>query len=158
MFTFVEGFHVKTLQTSILSPPIIGLHSSIISYLSFGKGVNVVVKVGVNFVEESCIPEVKQYIREVVSKVAEKLKKRGYEVQPIDLNVVEGAVVLQNREACAATNPDVKPVKQIYNCLCWERFSENAKIFSVAHELVHAYGIKDENIANEIALEVVRET
>ena len=113
---------------------------------------------GVNFVDGNCIPEVKQYIREVAPKVVEKLKKRGYEVHPVDLNVVEGAVILQNREACAATNPDTNPVKQIYNCSCWNRFSENAKIFSVAHELVHAFGIRDENLANEIALEVVRET
>lgn len=112
----------------------------------------------VKFVDSNCIPEIKRYIREISPKVAEKLKKRGYEIHPIELNVVEGFVVLPDRQPCAATNPDTKPVRQLYSCLCWERFSENAKIFSVAHELVHAFGIRDENLASEIALEIVRET
>ena len=111
----------------------------------------------IEFDEKTCIDEVKRYIKRLAPKVAEKLKQRGYNVSNINLHVAEGTVIVDKKLACAATNPETNPVTQLYSCTCWEHFNEPSKIFTVAHELVHAFGIKDEYIANTIALEVVRE-
>ncbi|MCS7387107.1 MAG: hypothetical protein NDF55_10360 [archaeon GB-1867-005] len=103
----------------------------------------------------SCISEVKEKIEKIMPKVIKAAADKGFRLKPVELVVQEGVVVKDGFEACAATNPDLKPVKQLYNCECWETLSEKEKEKIVAHELAHALGVKDENLAEEIARKAV---
>jgi len=103
----------------------------------------------------TCIVDVKKKIEKVMPKVVKAASETGVKLKPVELVVSEGVVVKDGFEACAATNPDLKPVKQLYNCECWETLSEEEKEKIVAHELAHALGVKDENLAEEIARKAV---
>lgn len=105
----------------------------------------------------SCISEVKEKIEKLMPKVIKVTAEKGFRLKPVELVVQEGVVVKDGFEACAATNPDIKPVKQLYNCECWSTLTNKEKEKIVAHELAHALGIRDENLAEEIAKRAVGE-
>jgi len=103
-----------------------------------------------------CRGEVIQLVQELGPKVAERVAKRNkFRLQPIELQVETGRIVINGREPVAATNPDRRPVVTVFNCEIWNGLPKEMKKRVVAHELAHAFGVKDEGEADEIALEVV---
>ena len=99
----------------------------------------------------NCLHEVRKYVLELAPKVAKEVGAS----KPIRLELDRGVVVKDGRESISATNPDTEPVKQLYNCDIWSKLSEEQKKKVVAHELAHAFGIRDEYKASEVADKVV---
>jgi len=104
----------------------------------------------------SCIPEVKEKIVRVAPRVAKVLSERGFTLKPIRLDIKEGTVVKDGLESCAATDPDSNPIRQLYNCACWGEMDEREKEKIVAHELAHAFGVRDEEEAEKVAEEALK--
>ena len=88
-------------------------------------------------------------------KVAEKLAKRKFRLEPIELQVECGRPIIDGKEAAAATNPDRNPKIMVVNCEVWKQLPPEMRKRIVAHELSHAFGVRDEREADTIALEVV---
>ena len=106
---------------------------------------------------EDCTHEVRQYVERLAPKVAKAVAKRGFRLEPIELEIQPGIPVINGKEAVAASNPDLNPKVTVFNCALWRQLPEPMKKRVVAHELAHVFGIKDENQAETIALEVVSE-
>jgi len=106
---------------------------------------------------EDCTHEVRQYVEKLAPKVVKTLAKRGFRLEPIELEIQPGVPVIDRKEAAAATNPDVSPKISVFNCRIWRQLPPEMKERIVAHELAHAFGVRDETTADTIALEALAE-